>query len=167
MSTAPQCFDAPASAGTRATRVLLMASKSSLRYTQSWFTTNETLATALDALKSSRLIEQRDTADIPTRLLVKHKGNTRVFIIFDISNNDYNPAFGHLPKSNNLPVLVVHFSKDQTHTRVAEVGLRDRVNKETGNEHNRNGIGSVPPFIVDYTTNVAPVYMNPRDPSLL
>jgi hypothetical protein len=146
-------------------RVLLMVSKTSRLYSQSWASTDKILPAALDTLRSSRLIEQ-NTADIPTRLLVKQRERTRDFIVFDIFNNDYDSALGHLPKGN-LPVFVVHFSKDKAHARIAEDGLQKRVNKEIRDAHNRNGIGSIPPFVLDYTTREAPIYMNPRDPSLL
>jgi hypothetical protein len=165
MSTPEQCSDTRDEADAQAARVLLMVSKTSPLYSQSWASTDKILPAALDALRSSRLIEQ-DTMDIPKRFLMKQRERIRDFIMFDIFNNSYNPALGHLPK-NNLPVLVVHFSKDKAYARIAEDGLQKRVNKEIRDAHNRNGIGSIPPFVLDYTTQEAPIYMNPRDPSLL
>jgi hypothetical protein len=58
---------------------------------------------------------------VPLRLLVKEKCDSRVFIIFDIFNFDYDPAQGHLPKYNSLPVLVVQFSGKGVHTRIAVI----------------------------------------------
>jgi len=98
--------------------------------------------------------------------LVKKNWGTRVFIVFDIFNKDYDPAEGHRPEHNNLPVLVAHFSRKGEDVRIAESGLRMQVNKQTAEAHNLNGWDAVPPYVVDHTTTTVPVYMNPRDVSV-
>lgn len=44
--------------------------------------------------------------------------------------------------------------------------IQNRVNKDIAQAHNLNGLGSLPPFVTDYTFG-PPVYLNPRDHSLL
>jgi hypothetical protein len=149
-----------------AVRVLLIVSKTNSFWTQSWSSTEETLVAALSALKKSQLVKYQDDIEVPLRILAKEKWDSKVFIVFDIFNFGYDPALGHLLEHNSLPVLVVQFSGKGEHTRIAEVGLRRRVNREICEVHNRNGIGGTPPYVVDHTAAV-PIYMNPRDPSLL
>jgi hypothetical protein len=131
-------------------------------FTRSWSSTEELIPIALDTLKEGQLIHQQKGVEVPWKLLVKKNWGIRVYIVFDIFNTDYDPAKGHLPERNNLPVLIVHFSRKGVHTRVAEPGLRQRVNNETAEAHNLNGWDAVPPFVTDHTTTV-PIYMNPRD----
>jgi len=147
-----------------AVRVLLIVSKANPLWTQSWSPTEEAVAAARETLRERRLIQ--DKTEAPLRLLAKEKWGNRVFIIFDMFNLEYDPALGHLLEHNSLPVLVAQFSGKGVHTRIAEEGLRRRVNRETCEIHNRHGPDCVPPYVVDHTTTV-PVYMNPRDPSLL
>lgn len=148
-----------------ATRVLLIVSQSSPHWSRSWDSTEDILPTALEALRESQLVGREDM-DVSPRLLVKQKWHLRVLIVFDLFNNDYEIKLGHLPEHNKLPVLVVHFSRKGVSALAANLGMQKRVNRVTADAHNVNGEEGVPPYVVDHTTTV-PLYLNPRDPSLL
>jgi len=142
-----------------------MVSHNSPLFAKSWSSTEELIPFTLDTLKKRQLICQQENTEVPWKLLVKKNWGIRVYVVLDIYNKDYDPSTGHLPEHNNLPVLVVHFTRKGVHTRVAETGLRRRVNEETAEAHNLNGWDAIPPYVVDHTTTV-PVYMNPRDISI-
>ena len=102
-----------------------------------------------------------------SNFLLKKKLHLRLFIVFDICNQDYDAVTGHLPSQNRLPVAVIQYGKGhRVCARIATPGIEQRVNYETGEIHNLTGIGSVPPFVVDITTTV-PYYLSPRDLLLL
>lgn len=103
----------------------------------------------------------------PTKLqlLAKQKWATRLFLVFDISNTSYDAELGHLPEQNQLPVLIVRLGQ-KVQAYPASLPAQNRVNDDIARAHNDNGINSLPPFMVDYTSG-PPVYLNPRDPSLL
>jgi len=148
-----------------ATRVLLMVSHNNPLFAESWSSTEELIPKALDTLKERHLIYHQGYTKVPWTILVKKNMGIRVFVVFDIFNKDYDSAKGHLPSHNNLPVVVIHFSRKGVHTRIAESGLRQRVNNETAEAHNLNGWDAGPPYVVDHTTTV-PIHMNPRDISV-
>ena len=154
-----------------AMRVLLIISQSSPAWSRSWSSTQDVLPTALDALRKSQFLGLRQSdstkeVEIPLRLLAKQKWPLRVLVVLDLFNESYNPKLGHLPEHNDLPVCVVFFGGKGVSARAADAGMRARVNRDIGHAHNLNGEGSVPPYVVDHTTTV-PLYLNPRDPSLL
>lgn len=139
-----------------------MVSHSSSLFTDAWSATEDLIPRALTILKETQLVHHEHGIEIPWRLLIKKNDGLRVLVIFDICNTEYDPAKAHLPGRNNLPVLVVHFSRKGVHTRVAESGLRQRVNNETAEAHNLHGWDALPPYVTDHTTTI-PIYMNPRD----
>lgn len=135
-------------------------------WSQSRSSTDDILLLALAALQENHLIQQQDYKTLPVNLLIKEHWRVRIFIVFDICNTEYDAALGHLPEHNTLPVLVVHFGKSGVRCRTAELGIQRRVNRETCEKHNLNGVDSGPPYVVDRNVTI-PVYMNPRDGSLL
>jgi len=147
----------------KAVRVLLIVSQSNPLWSQSWSSTEAILPSAIDILRQNQLIKQES---IETRLLIKQKWPLRVLIVFDICNNTYDADLGHLPEKNNLPVFVVHFYGKGRSAWRADLGMRQRVNEDTCEAHNLNGKDGSPPYVLDRTTT-APIYLNPRDPSLL
>ena len=157
--------------GQNAMRVLLIVSQSNPYWSQSWSSTEDILPIALDALRKNHLlgprkIDNTEEMKLSLRLLIKQKWHLRVLIVLDLFNKNYNPQLGHLPEYNNLPVFVVYFGGKGLSARAADAGMRARVNRDTGDTHNVNGENSLPPFVVDHTTTV-PLYLNPRNPSLL
>ena len=121
---------------------------------------------ALDEIREGNLTPP-SLLDAPSvRLLAGHKWQSVVFIVFDIGNEGYNSESAHLPEQNNLPVMIVHLRRRRS-VKWASAELTDRINEEVAQAHNCHGNHSVPPFMVDYTTGVDPLYPNPRDASLL
>ncbi len=86
---------------------------------------------ALKALRENQLIQEQEGIEVTLELLVKQKWHLRVLIVFDIFNDDYDAGLGHLPERNNLPVFSVHISDKGASARVADEGMRQRVNRET------------------------------------
>lgn len=150
----------------KAVRVLVIISRNSPHWSQSWLSTEDVLPVALKAIREARLVSNQE-AEVPIRLLVKQKWPLRVLFVFDIFNNTYSAELGHLPEQNNLPVIVVNFSAKGVSARVADRGMQIRVNRDTGYAHNDNGVHSMPPFVADHTGSDVPLYLNLRDPSLL
>lgn len=104
---------------------------------------------------------QRETPD--TRLLAIQKYRARIFVVLDVSNKDYDAKLGHFleQKQNNLPVIVVHFSRQEAVYK-ANPGQSENVNRDVAHLHDCNGDGSIPPFIEDHTLESPPEYPNPR-----
>jgi len=150
----------------KAVRVLLVVSQKSPHWSQSWLSTEDVLPVALNAVREAGLIHKGGT-EPPLRLLVKQKWHLRVLIVFDIFNGSYHAELGHLPKHNNLPVLIAYFGSKGVSARAADPGMQARVNKDTGYAHNVNGEHSIPPYVADHTGGAVPFYLNPRDSSLL
>lgn len=149
-----------------AVRVLLIVSRNNPYWSQSWLSTEDVFSVAITAIREACLVSKEES-EAPIRLLVKQKWPLRVLIVFDIFHNNYSVELGHLPEHNDLPVLVVYFGAKGVNARAADRGIQIRVNKDTGNAHNVNGEHSMPPFVEDHTSSEVPLYLNPRDPSLL
>lgn len=113
--------------------------------------------------KNNYLVEYTHRPEL--RLLVKQKWETRVFLVFDISNTSYYAAMGHLSEQNILPVFIVRLGQ-KAQTYPANPQIQKRANSDIARAHNDNGINSLPPFVTDYTSGL-PLYPNPRDLSLL
>lgn len=115
---------------------------------------------ALDILKKNGLLLH--TA--PPRLMAASlrektaKRDRTTDLVFDIFHDDYQPENGHLPGQGELPMLHIRLTKTET-ASVANPRLRRYVNESLRVEHDVRGIGSVPPFIIDYTKGL-PGYNN-------
>lgn len=144
-------------------RVLVIVLDKNTYWEQSWSASEDTCLVALEVLEDNNLLEHTDQPQV--RLLAKQKWGTRVFLVFDISNTCYDPVMGHLPAQNNLPVSIVRLGQ-KTQAYPAGPQIQNRVNNDIAQAHNLNGPGSLPPFVTDYTFG-PPVYLNPRDASLL
>jgi hypothetical protein len=140
---------------------VLIVSRHHQLFESSWPSPEKTISTALDTLKKDHLIKEGENR----RLIVRERWRRRIYIVLDIGNDTYDPELGHILEHNNLPVLVVYFNKKGINSEAANIDLKQRVNRETAERHNLNG-KSMPPYVVDYTTT-RPVYLNPRDVSLL
>lgn len=146
-------------------RVVVVISNKSTSWDQAWSASEETLPTAYQALLDNNLIHRPSGHAPLMRLLAKQRYQTRVFLVFDIDHTSYDPAVAHFPNENKLPVAIVRLSR-KVQAYPANPPMQNRVNKDIAQEHNYHGINSVPPFLTDYTIG-PPLYVNPRDPSLL
>jgi hypothetical protein len=102
----------------------------------------------------------------PTKLLAVQKLRSRAFLVFDIANEAYDAKLGRLPKHNQLPVVLAHFSKKKA-AYPANSWVSQQVNHDVAMLHNANGFGYVPPFKEDHTLGTPPAYHSPRDISML
>lgn len=146
-------------------RVLVIISNKNAYWEQSWSASEDLLPVTLQVLNNNHLLEHTYNLQTQTKLLVKHKWATHVFLVFDISNTSYDPKTGHLPEQNKLPVAIVRLGEKVQAYR-ANNPAQNKVNNDIARAHNDNGINSLPPFVADYTSR-PPLYLNPRDPSLL
>ncbi|KAL4810497.1 hypothetical protein BDV18DRAFT_131125 [Aspergillus unguis] len=146
-------------------RVLVIVSKSNPHWEQSWSTSEDILPIAFDILQDKHLLTGTYDNRPELKLLVKQKWATHVFLVFDISNTLYDPALGHLPEQNKLPITIVRLGKN-TQAYPANAPMANKVNTDVARLHNVNGLHGSPPFVVDYTLG-SPFYSNPRDASLL
>jgi hypothetical protein len=138
-------------------RVLVIISGKNKYWEQSWSASEDICRVALGVLEDKHL--QKHIRQLKPRLLAKQKWGTRVFLVFDISDTSYDPALKHLPEQNKLPVSIVRLGQ-----RVQAYPAN--LYRDIARAHNDNGINGLPPFVTDYTFG-PPVYLNPRDPSLL
>lgn len=102
------------------------------------------------------------SADMPPRLrmLVKERWTKRLWIVFDIFNDAYDPDKAHLLKMNDLPVIMVSLSEKDVIT-ISKL-IEGKVNDSVREAHDVHGVGSRPPFIVDHTNGQILTYLNPR-----
>ena len=128
-------------------------------WSELWTSTEEYLPRAISILQEQGLLEYQDLTNLPFRLLLKQKWHLRLFIVFDICNQDYDAATSHLPSQNRLPVAIVQYGKGhRVFASTATPDTAQRVNYETGEIHNLTGMDSLPPFVVDATTTI-PCYL--------
>jgi hypothetical protein len=144
-------------------RVLVIISTKNKHWEQSWSASEDTCLVALEVLEDNHLLKY--SRQLKPKLLAKQKWGTRVFLVFDISNPSYDPATGHLPEQNKLPVSIVRLGQS-VQAYPANPPTQNQVNRDIAQAHNANGIDSLPLFVTDYTFG-PPIYLNPRDPSLL
>ncbi|KAL2821332.1 hypothetical protein BDW59DRAFT_181235 [Aspergillus cavernicola] len=129
----------------RPMRVLIIISDRNAYWEQSWCSSEDLLPVVFNILKGNHLLKDTYNHQPRMKLLAKQKWETRIFLVFDVSSTSYGPELGHLPEENPLP---------------------NRLNMDVARTHNNNGINSFPPFVAGYTCG-PPLYLNPRDPSLL
>lgn len=152
-------------AGEGPLRVLVIVSNKHATWGKAWLTSEELFTVAFQIIKDYNLLNYTFDHYPQMQLLVKQRWETRVLLVFDISNTGYDPRKGHLPDQNRLPVAIVRLSqKEQAY--LANFPIQSRVNNDISRAHNLNGINSLPPFVTDYTSGT-PQYLEPRDPSLL
>jgi len=113
---------------------------------------------ALDIIKEHELAPA-DTLNAPM-LVAVDKWDNRAFIVFDIFHDAYDPVNAHLPKQDDLPVIVVSLSKH--HASFAGGPIANKVNEDVRNLHNQHGLQSRAPFYVDHSNSRVPCYPNPR-----
>lgn len=146
----------------QATRVLVHASSKGQYLQKAWDSPDEVIGLALELLRKSDLVSL-NTDDPPKPLfLAKERISTRAFIVFDIFHDSYDPDTAHLD-SNELPVIGVYLGSKES-VSFLQSDMAKFINDKVRDIHNDTGLGSRPPFSVDYTDGKVPVYWNPRIP---
>ncbi|PNY21252.1 Uncharacterized protein TCAP_07250 [Tolypocladium capitatum] len=150
-------------AAERATkRVLVIVSQRSSHWDAAWTSPGEVVAVALSLAQQSGLLPQGVREDpSATRLLATEKWDRRIFIVFDVYHDTYNPDRAHLDGQDNLPVIEIYLSRKEI-ARVAGTPTANKVNRDIRAIHNATGPGSRPPFNVDHSEGKVPFYSNPR-----
>jgi hypothetical protein len=142
----------------RPLRVLTIVSNKSQIWEQS---PEEIIPFTLQVIAEKRLYDVTGISVSDTTLLAIQCYCTRKMFVFDILNERYDAAKGHLPEENNLPVIVIHLSNrniaSQPHPEECA-----RINETIRYLHDANGFGSTPPFVEDHTSGTPPNYPNPR-----
>ncbi|KAF2175330.1 hypothetical protein K469DRAFT_69023 [Zopfia rhizophila CBS 207.26] len=149
----------------KAVRILAIVTRKSTYWHSAWTSTEDIVSTAVTNLRGSHFL-QSSKDDLPIQLLAMHKWPHTIHIVFDIFNDSYDVTLAHLPEHNNLPIVSVHFGQRIKVARTS-ASLSNRVNTEIALAHNLNGQHGVPPFREDHTRDTPPLYLNPRDPSLI
>jgi hypothetical protein len=119
----------------------------------------------IDAALETLQIRHEDAT--PLQHLVTKYWGMATFLVFDLWNPSYDYNTAHLVENNQLQVQAVHLRRVKNETTVAGTALCDKVNKEVAETHNVTGYGAELPFRVNHTNGNAPVWLHPRDPSLL
>jgi len=98
-----------------------------------------------------------EITDTPLRHIATEIWPSRIVMVFDYLNVNYDFENAHIPES--VTVFAIHFIA-QGKVKVGQAG--DRVNKEVAELHNLNG-NMKPPFLADHTKGNAPYYDKPRE----
>jgi hypothetical protein len=141
-----------------ALRVLAIVSNKSSAWKQS---PDEIIRIATQVINEADVYEPKRITLSDTKLLAIQRYLVREMFVFDIWNEDYDPEKGHLPEQNQLPVIVIHLS-DRTIVSKPHPGECTRINENIRYLHDANGVGSLPPFIENHTSQSPPNYPNPR-----
>lgn len=122
-----------------------------------WETPEPAVLQALDLLKKKKYLEADQEPQY--RLLAVERWQ-RIFIVFDLFHDQYDPDKAHLEGQSDLDVVVVSL-RGNTIT-VANDAIKAKVNENIRNFHDWHGIGSRPPFMVDHANGHVPTYPLPR-----
>ncbi|EED21224.1 conserved hypothetical protein [Talaromyces stipitatus ATCC 10500] len=142
----------------RPLRVLTIVSNKSPAWEQS---PEGIIQFALRVIAENNLYDVTEISVSNTKLLAIQYYRVRKMFVFDISNESYDPAKGHLPEENELPVVVIHLSNRNIASR-PHPGECARINETVRYLHDANGFGSTPPFVENHTSGTPPNYPNPR-----
>lgn len=145
-----------------AKRVLIMVSRRSPQWEKAWAFPEELIVIALRLAQESGLLPpcvQEDSS--ATRFLAKERWDGRVFIVFDVYHDTYDPDRAHMHGQDDLPVIEVYLSRKEV-ARMAGKPTANKVNGDVRALHNATGLGSRPPFSVDHSQGKVPFYNNPR-----
>ena len=143
---------------TTAKRIFVSISTKSRYWSQACESTEAVIEIALALAKQTNLVEP-DTRDV--KWIVEEKWGSRTHIVFDVLHDTYDSKTAHLPGHNNLPVISVFLSREES-VQTANQLLRNRVNEEVRETHRVHPAGIEPPFIVDHTNGNVPRYGCPR-----
>jgi len=146
-------------APTTAKRIFISVSQKSPYHSKAWESSDEVVLKALGAAMKEGLLPSTEQ---PTpRLLVKERWQ-RIHLVADVFHDAYDPAIGHLPEAEDLPVIAVFLTRDKDRVYVAGSKLSEEVNQQVREHHNQSGLGSQPPFVADHANGNVPTYPNPR-----
>lgn len=139
-------------------RVLAIVSNKTRAWEQS---PEEIIQSTLQVLADKNLYDTTEISESDTRFLAVQYYRARRMLVFDILNESYDAAKGHLPEQNKLPVIVVFLSDRKNIASRPHPGECARINETVRFLHDANGFGSTPPFIENHL-GTPPNYPDPR-----
>lgn len=139
-------------------RVLAIVSDKTQAWEQSL---EEIIQSTLQIIADKNLYNTAEISASDTRLLAIQNYHVRKMLVFDILNESYDAAKGHLPEQNKLPVIVVFLNDRKNIASRPHPGECARINETVRFLHDANGFGSTPPFIENHL-GTPPSYPNPR-----
>lgn len=139
------------------TRILVTVSSLSQHWAEARTSAKRIETIAFGILEEEGLLPKNSSV----KLVAEERFDTRVHLVFDVFYDDYQPEIAHLRGQGELRVLHVSMSKTQD-ARKASPAIQKMVNDRIRQIHDQTGIGSVPPFFIDYTNGKVPTYWNPR-----
>ncbi|PSN59585.1 hypothetical protein BS50DRAFT_626545 [Corynespora cassiicola Philippines] len=145
---------------TVAQRIFVSISNKSIHWSRAWNYSDEVVEKAVARVTTNSAALCSADAPPQIRILVKERWTSRLWIVFDIFNKEYDPGQAHLPGVNDLPVIIVSFGENDI-VSTSKL-LEDQVNDSIRQAHDNHGVGSEPPFVIDHTNGQIPTYSNPR-----
>lgn len=142
------------------TRILILMQNSS----RHWLKTDaEVIDAALELISQQDLDLNNVTFTAKDyRFIAKEMWGMVTFFIVDLFHHDYNPETSHKEGENNLPLIVVRFSKKKETALQENQAMEVYVNQRLRQLHDDEGYGSEPPFFVDHRDGKVPSYPSPR-----
>src|SRR4051794_3478623 len=107
-------------------RVLVIISNRSPHWGSAWQDPEKIIEIATEAVKASKLCPPKDDPSI--LFLAKEKWHHRIFIVYDIGNDNYDAATAHKPDQNTITVISVRFGT-KTSATFATPAIRLEVNR--------------------------------------
>lgn len=148
--------------GTKAARrVFVSISNKSCHWSRAWESSEAIIELAVAYIKKSDPAALNAEKALEPTFLIRERWTSRIWIVFDLFNNAYDPENAHLPEHNDLPVTMVSFGERDVVSPASTI-IEDRVNKAVQDAHDLHGIGSHPPFSIDHSNGNVPTYPNPR-----
>ncbi|EFQ28628.1 hypothetical protein CGRA01v4_07137 [Colletotrichum graminicola] len=147
-----------------AKRILVSVSKKSPHWSLAWLederlVDEQLVNVAIVLLNSSNKAAQ--VAHTDTMLVAAERWPMRIWIVIDIFNTKYDPSKAHLPGQNDLPVIVISFSKKSS-IQIATEGIKNMVNRRIQEVHDLHGDESRAPLRIDHANNNIPTFPSPR-----
>ena len=140
-------------------RIFVRVSFGSSYWRDTWPSFGEVMKDVLKIIKEHGLVSAY-ALDDSSMLVAVDKWDKRALIVFDVFHNEYDPVNAHLPRQNDLPVIVVNLSKH--HASIAGGPIANKINEEIRSLHDLHGLQSRAPFYVDHSDGKVPSYPNPR-----
>lgn len=100
-------------------RVLVSVSSRNPHYSEAWTSCQEVINIALQLIREKSLIAF-DADDPRYQVLATERWNMRVYIVFDIFNELYDPDTAHLPGQNDISVISVFLHGSGSRMRVSQ-----------------------------------------------
>lgn len=142
-------------------RILIDVKESARARQEAWDEPQKIITKVLEHLGYNRLVSPDDEYNSSDcRFIAVERWDSRVYIVFDLFNINYNYHDAHLDGKNELPVIMVRQRDDIIKAKGPQT-IR-RVGNELRDIHDMNGWDKRPPYKIDHANGAYPVYYSPR-----